>query len=64
VEMTGFWFRPDGDAPYADAFGSKDSPSKRQELLIEFLEMLKLIDKVVRCFRHCYCYGWVSLRKL
>jgi hypothetical protein len=46
-EMTGFWFRPDGDALYTDAFGSTDSPSKRQELLIEFLKVLKLIDEVV-----------------
>jgi hypothetical protein len=50
-EMSGFWLRPDGNALYADAFGSMDSQSKRQELLIEFLE--KLINEVVRYFRHC-----------
>jgi hypothetical protein len=52
-EMSGFWLRPDGSALYANDFGSMDSQSKRQELLIEFLEVLKLINEVVRFFRHC-----------
>ena len=52
-EMSGFWLRPDGNALDAGAFGSMDSQSKRQELLIEFLEVLKLINEVVRYFRHC-----------
>jgi hypothetical protein len=51
--MSGFWLRPDGNALYAGAFGSMDSQSKRQELLIEFLEVLKLINEVARYFRHC-----------
>jgi hypothetical protein len=61
--MSGFWFRPDGDALYADAFGSMDSQSKRQELLIEFLEVLKLINEVVRYFRHCCSCLSVFLKK-
>jgi len=35
---------------FVGAFGSADSHSKRQELLIEFFKVLKLINEVVRCF--------------
>ena len=62
-EMSSFWLRPDGNALYADAFGSMDSQSKRQELVIEFLEVLKLINEVVRYFRHCCSCLSVVLKK-
>jgi hypothetical protein len=51
--MGGFWLQPDGHSLCDDAFGLMDSHSKRQELLIEFLEVLKLVNEVVRCLRHC-----------
>jgi hypothetical protein len=62
-EMSGFWLRPDGNAIYADAFGSMDSQSRRQEFLIEFLEVLKLINEVVRYFRHFVLAFQVLLKK-
>jgi hypothetical protein len=43
-KMGGFWLQPSGDALCTDAFGAMDSRSKGQELLIEFLEVLKLIN--------------------
>ena len=61
--MSGFWLRPNGEALYADAFGSMDLQSKRQEFLIEFLEILKLINEVVRYFRHCFFCLSVFLKK-
>jgi len=46
----GFCLRADVGALFVRAFGSADAHSKRQELLIEFLKVLKVIDEVVRCF--------------
>jgi hypothetical protein len=64
-EISGFWLGLDlgldGGALNADAFGSTDSQSKRQELLIESLEVLKLITEVIRYFRHsCSCLQFFS----
>jgi hypothetical protein len=48
--MSGFCLRTDVGALFVRAFGSADTHSKRQELLIEFLEVLKVINEVMRCF--------------
>ena len=46
--MGGFWLELDGDALCADAFGSTDPQSKREKLLIELLDIRKLINGVAR----------------
>jgi hypothetical protein len=37
-------------ALFVSAFGSADAHSKRYQFLVKFLQVLKLIDKIVRCF--------------
>jgi hypothetical protein len=37
-------------ALFVSAFGSADAHSKRYEFFVKFLQVLKLIDKIVRCF--------------
>jgi hypothetical protein len=48
--IAGFCLGTDIGAPCVGAFSLADSYSKRQELLIKFLKILKLVDEVVRCF--------------
>ena len=54
ARITGFLLGTDVGAIFVGAFGLADSHSKRQELLIEFFKVLKLINEVVRCFCHLY----------
>ena len=46
-EVFGFW--TDGTL-FVGAFGLADAHSKRYKFLVKVLQVLELIDKIVRCF--------------